>query len=93
VRYPWAKIDRRSDRDYLDGMPIHCGDGLELRGIRYDENEQIKPTDEVVRGRYELSSERDAGNRRIPMFYTRVGGYEMAMPIGSWMLLRWPERS
>ncbi len=80
-------------KNYLDGKPVHCGEGLYLqhtmlRSDDYGEYSVPVPT----RGehvRYEASQN---GKKIDGTLYIEIGGHEFVAHLEPWMRFRWPER-
>lgn len=90
----WSTLERRHKhgdfRDYLDGTPIHCGEGLELQAIEYrsdDYGQFALPLATGVHVRYEL----DWRDQKVTL-YGSLGGHEFTIEARGQMRFRWPAR-
>ena len=97
--HPWGEIERRVGagdfRDHLDGVPIHCGQSLEVQTIEYrsdDYGEYTVRRDSGLLVRYEIAWMPEG---KQPMLHlTTGGGYEFTklLVLPSSMRFRWPKR-
>lgn len=92
----WGKIERREEsgdhfRDYLEGEPIHCGAGLLMQSIEWDDDGGggTRRLDVGVRVRYEIEWK----GGKHPVLYADVGGRDFVTKlVPEWMRFRWPPR-
>lgn len=94
----WSVLELRSEgvaglRHYLDGRPVHCGDGLMLQSIEFrhdDYGEWTRALQTGTRVRYEASF----GDKEIrATLHVDVGGHECVARVEKWMRFQWPRRS
>jgi hypothetical protein len=92
----WCSITDGRDaggwRQYLDGLPIHCGTYLELQEIETRDDDFGSytfwlPTGSLVR--YEVAYE----GKRMAKIHASVGGWSFERALAPEMRFRWPRRS
>ena len=88
----WSAIEHGSEgggpRDYLDGQPIHCGDGLELQSIKWSADDYGEFTLKQATGT-RVRYERSGGD---VVLYATIGGHSFASGLQGWMRFRWPQK-
>ena len=92
----WAELVLKQEagglRHYLDGQPVHCGEGIELQKIAYksdDYGEYSVFLQEAIPVRYEATR---SGSELQVTIYTGLGGHEFATGGEPWMRFRWRRR-
>ena len=84
------------ERQYLNGLPIHCGAALVLQHtsvLSDDFGEFPSHLDVGTEVRYEIEHKSvDVGTVRIPVMYVSVGGRGFKAVIDPYCHFKWPER-
>jgi hypothetical protein len=97
----WSELvlgrDAGGMRHFVDGRPIHCGNGLELQATLYksdDYGEYTVPVQRGVRVRYEASTCRvdDVPALAVRLYHV-VEGHQFSARHEQWMRFRWPKET
>lgn len=92
---PWSALELRRDagglRHYLDGEPVHCGEGVLLQAIEYRDDDYGSWSRALPRGtrvRYEAAM----GEMEIrATLHAICEGHEFVARLEKWMRFRWAD--
>lgn len=93
----WSALEVRQEggglRHYLDGEPVHCGEGLELQAIEHRDDDGQEYLAFLPHGRAVRYEASQAGKTIRAVLYAGVEGHSFSTAHQAWMRFRWPVRS